>query len=93
MSKGLEALERLEENIVFVNVDYEMKHVADYDIIERELKALEILKKTKNIEVYFFDNGKRHYRIKFDRTKEQEISQEKYNILKEVFCNDISNRS
>lgn len=51
-------------------------------------KALEILKKTKNIEVYWFDNGKRHYRIKFDKTREQEISQEAFNLLNEVFGNE-----
>lgn len=58
------------------------------DCLEKEntklKKAIEILKGTKNIEVYFFDNGKRHYRIKFDRTREQEISQEKFDLLKEV---------
>ena len=36
----------------------------------------------------FFDNGKRHYRLKFDRTEEQEIHQQDYELLKEVLGNE-----
>lgn len=60
----------------------------DLEVLEKLEKAIEILKGTKNIEVYFFDNGKRHYRIKFDRTREQEIYQQDYKLLKEVLEND-----
>ena len=100
MIKGLEALGSLkfiaciEAGFTSKLITYaeEMKHnkmvEEKYNIVKKELKALEIIKKTKNIEVYFFDNGKRHYRIKFDRTREQEVSQEEYKLLKEVLENE-----
>ena len=91
MIKGLEALEIIKSiqtnnydrrinDYTSVNEEYEY----EISIIEKELKALEILKGTRNIEVYFFDNRKRHYRIKFDKTREQAISLEQYTILNEV---------
>lgn len=41
MSKGLEALERLENEECYTDYEYRMA----YDVIRKELKALEIIKK------------------------------------------------
>ena len=51
-------------------------------------EILNILKKTKNLQVYFFDNGKRHYVLKFDRTRNQRISKEQYELIKGWLEND-----
>lgn len=52
---------------------------------EKEHKALEIIKKTKNIKVSFYENGSgKHYKIEFDRTRNQTITKEEFNLLKEV---------
>ena len=52
---------------------------------EKEHKALEIIKKTKNIKVSFYENGSgKHYKIEFDKTRNQTITKEQFNLLKEV---------
>lgn len=53
--------------------------------VEKSLKALEIIKKTKNIKVSFYENGSgKHYKIEFDKTRNQTITQEEYETIKEV---------
>ena len=89
MSKGLEALEKLYEG-------YEngMAGRHYYDIIERELKALKIIKKCRikvekreDFDVIgyatFRKNGKYRYYI-----NDIEITQEEYDILKEMLKNE-----
>ena len=66
--KGLEALEKVIKTYFIHNMDKEL------DIIEKELKALEIIKKHISI------NG---YRI-FSDGYEWELPQEEYDLLKEV---------
>lgn len=52
---------------------------------EKEHNALEIIKKTKNIKVSFYENGSgKHYKIEFDKTRNQTITKEEFNLLKEV---------
>lgn len=94
MNKGIEALERLEENIIAVNVDYEMKHVADYETIEKRLKALEIIKE-KDVYVseliYLSDQDYDCY-LRFcyneEYPTEDILSEEEFNLLKEVLSDE-----
>ena len=77
MSKGLEALEDLVETIPFVLLETNsMKYVA---IIEKELKALEIIK--KHIRVEKDEYGLYWLCGAFGATG---ISEEEYELLKEV---------
>lgn len=89
MSKGLEALEKLYEG--YKN-GMAGRHY--YDIIERELKALEIIKKCRikvekreDFDVIgyatFRKNGKYRYYV-----NDIEITQEEYDILKEILENE-----
>ena len=48
-------------------------------------KCFDILKATNNIKISFYDNGRRHYKIEFDRTRNQEISKENYELLEKGF--------
>ena len=83
MSKGLEALERYRF----------LPTKIDYDIIEKELKALEIIR-YKLIDVsrlvgcmvaYPHEKTPIHYNEKIDkRYKTYMITQEEYDLLKEV---------
>ena len=101
MIKGLEALEII-KSIQTNNYDRKIEDYTDikeeyeYEIsnIERELKALEIIKKCRikvekreDFDVVgcatFRKNGKYRYYI-----NDIEITQEEYDILKEVFCNE-----
>ena len=67
MSKGLEALEKVGET-------FGIKKMSVYKDIEKELKALEIIKRFIDIN-FFFAN--------------YELTQEEYNLLKEVLeCQD-----
>ena len=89
MSKGLEALEQLSK-LAFV-----YGGVEQYRLIEKELKALEILKK-KMVDIdcliYCFPydgckdtNGLIEYnRTCPSRINEDELTQEEYDLLKEV---------
>lgn len=55
MSKGLEALERIKDNLAeFVSDDYHYEdYVNDVNLIEKELKALATIKRyAKDIELY-----------------------------------------
>ena len=77
MSKGLEALERIGKCYVkseSKDLMFTDEYGDDYDIIERELKALEILKK------YLYYDNKNH------SIKMKEVRKSIYNfdLLKEV---------
>ncbi len=46
-------------------------------------RVLDIIKETKNIKVSFYENGSgKHYKLEFDRTRNQTITQEEFNLLK-----------
>ena len=82
MSKALECLKRIENEY---SIDEAVFYKEDFNQIRKELKALEIIKKTKNIKVSFYENGSgKHYKIEFDKTRNQTITQEEFNLLKKV---------
>ncbi|MBO7692506.1 MAG: hypothetical protein J6T10_07745 [Methanobrevibacter sp.] len=76
MSKGLDALENL-----YMAGDLELNYVIggkqkeDYEIVEKELKALEIIKSK-----FMFTRGELKYLL-----SGKAITQEEYNLLNEVF--------
>ena len=95
MSKALEALECLEaleqdikcRVILAENRQLKLCSVIKQALLkaEKEHKALEIIKKTKNIKVSFYENGSgKHYKIEFDKTRNQTITEEEFETLKEV---------
>ena len=73
MSKGLEALKRITLKDFILNNDSCLK---DIKIIEKELKALEIIKEKKVDVAIFFEDGCARHREK--------LTQEEYDLLKEV---------
>lgn len=88
---GLEALKEIGTTLMFINKNtLESKPLKEvmpnyYNIIEKSLKALEIIKKTKNIKVSFYENGSgKHYKIEFDKTRNQTITEEEFNLLKGI---------
>ena len=86
MSKGLEALERLKHNIDFETY-YSYSNKDDLLIIEKEHKALEIIKNKFDMSV--FEIQGQHYLLlgKNFRYREQ-IAKEEYDLLKEVLLWD-----
>lgn len=81
VSKGLEALKIVERDCE----DLEEVPYGEFALIEKSLKALDIIKETKNIKVSFYENGSgKHYKIEFDKTRNQTITEEEFNLLKEV---------
>lgn len=94
MSKGLEALEKLycagRLDLDYVGSD---EHKNDYNIIEKELEALEIIKE-KRVDVDLLMDcspydGYRHTTglIEYNNSTtitQKELTQEEYDILKEV---------
>ena len=84
--KGLEALEKYKRGFV----------AKEYEIIEKELKALEILKKAlckkDDLELAYYNNdGNKSYYIRIyaqvgndGEFFEEEITPEEYDLLKEV---------
>ena len=79
---GLKSLERIEDEY---SIDEAVFYKEDFNQVRKELKALEIIKKTKNFKVSFYENGSgKHYKIEFDKTRNQTITKEEFNLLKEV---------
>ena len=95
MSKGLEALENIKEmpiNDEDGELMYQFKDMKYYQLdlehIEKELKALEIIKK-KNSHVIYVYNCKNYLEYKNSYPKYQcfmEFTQEEFDLLKEVLC-------
>lgn len=91
-NEALECLERVEETTKAYSIDLFSEFALDLDTIKQALlkaqkdrKALEIIKKTKNIKVSFYENGSgKHYKIEFDKTRNQTITEEEFELLKEV---------
>lgn len=74
---GLEALEKLENDECYTDYDYRVA----YDVIRKELKALIHIKETLNLKVYKNKLGQ----CFLEGTNILiAISQEKYDLLKEV---------
>lgn len=69
-----------------------------YNIIEKKLKALEIVdKKRVNVHKFKWCVFKKYYvnyyNLHFCDEEDQFLNEQEFDLLKEVFCNDISNRS
>ena len=82
MSKGLEALERFKQPQMICDLDWDNR----VSIIEKELKALEIIKNIEGFvdkEDFFYDDEEdKYYFFSYEITKEE------YDLLKEVMTND-----
>ena len=103
MSKGLEALNSLKYmarieagfNSEFITYAEEMEHnemvEEKYNIIEKELNALEMLKKKMTIETdyYYSDDDCEEYEyIAYNGTALNIDTPEEFDLLREVLCND-----
>ena len=88
MLKGLEALEKIVDEIKWTHNDGKTLTRFDkeqVDIIEKELKALEILKNKKTDINLLLNNGLDFYNSCFYPRK---LTQEEYELLKEVLENE-----
>ena len=88
MSKGLEALKEIVFNYVQVfknNENGKQMFMEDVHIIEKELKALEIIR-NKGLNTWWFKkfNSYEEYKNKGCEDLATELTQEEYDLLKEV---------
>ena len=84
MSKELEAWKRVRESAENADGDAAVYEIGDCDIVEKELKALEIIKE-KEVNVYDFKEYESKYEYnKHTKEEFQELTQEEYDLLKEV---------
>lgn len=82
MNKGLEALKRM----YFHSLDLDLSITSDdYDIIEKALKALEIIKE-KSVNVFYLKNtnSAEEYNIGLDLAKAWRLTQGEFDLLKKV---------
>lgn len=92
MSKGLEALEVLKniQTMTFGNSDLiESAYKEECEVIEKELKALEIIKKKRvNVHKFMWCIFKKysafHYNFYFCEEDDQFLDDEEFELLKEV---------
>ena len=83
ISKGLEALERLFRNLDDSDYFFNGEAREDYLMLEKELKALEIIKENfVPYDIEMLKNGK--VRIWVGHDKYFDITKEEYDLLKEV---------
>ena len=85
MSKGLEALDSLRFDVSMAQYINYLEANKECDIIEKELKALEILKNKKTDINLLLNNGLDFYNSCFYPRK---LTQEEYELLKEVLENE-----
>ena len=81
MSKGLEAWERIKKGID-TNV-WECGYWDDIELIEKELKALEIIKK-KQVQINRLNRSHSAKQYNLYLPKEMHLTEEEYDLLKEV---------
>lgn len=90
MNKSLEALEKIKNWECFV--DFELETIGEKEfgeelsIIEKELKALEIIKPYCIVADYKCDNPEDRYELAF--CKKVAITKEEYDLLKKVLTDD-----
>ena len=87
MTKGLEALKHFENELI-QNGNYDFK---DIDTIEKELKALEIIKEKRidvNYLIYLLEENLEENYKKELILNDFDLTQEEYNLLKEVLENE-----
>ena len=94
--KGLEALENVKKLASAYAGDKYAQALTEN--IEKELKALEIVdKKRVNVHKFKWCVFKKYYvnyyNLNFCDEDDQFLNEQEFDLLKEVFCNDISNRS
>ena len=94
MSKGLEAIKQRLINDGWLDEDGTGVYAEDLSIIEKELKALEILKNKPHISFDLFDTLdtleeiNNYIEFMYGRNDTSILTQEEYDLLKEVFlCN------
>ena len=88
MIKGLEALKRMGEKVLYSEyAEYpKVKGLADYETVKKELKALEIIK-NKKVDVDYLDECIRteaFHLSAYNFSSSQKLTQEEYDLLKEV---------
>lgn len=98
MKKGIEAFKRIKENTTcYVSQDYDMTNYdADVEVVEKELKTLEIIKKKRiNVDKLLFmikdlkmdyEKCKNSNKYEFYHTcgSKDYITQEEFDLLKKV---------
>ena len=88
--KGLDALKEIKEVNYYEDdetIDEDYLNISNYiDIIEKELKALEIIK-NKNVDIRGIKeiNNVHEYNVKFPTTLNEFLEEQEYDLLKEVF--------
>ena len=84
MSKDLEALERLycagRLDLSYVQSD---KHKQDYELIEKDIKALEIIKE-KLVDIGWLIRSENYSKYNLGVGSSQALKRNEYNLLKEV---------
>ena len=100
MNRGLKALKRIKENTTcYVSQDYDMTNYdADVEVVEKELKALEIMKNKEccisNIKGELHADDEYDYylwcidELDYVVHKEQILTEEEFKIIREVLAND-----
>ena len=85
MSKALEALKENRNLVLFNNVSDRAKYSDNSDIIEKELDALEIIRRTLFVEPreYHLSDGTTEYVLKYD-VYSRSIAKEEFDLLKEA---------
>lgn len=97
MKKGIEAFKRIKENTTcYVSQDYDMTNYdADVEVVEKELKALEIIN-NKRVDVASFKaivsthpkKALEYYNQSMGFNPRRLLKQEEFELLKEVLAND-----
>ena len=85
--KGLKALEENLEMVTFHNNEDLATYLSNYYIIEKELKALEIIKE-KEVDIKAFNDLQDLQDYNYYCSPE--LTQEEYNLLKEVLHENVS---
>ena len=92
MNKGLEALERLKKVKVEKETPmsatflvHDKRYTNDLFIVEKELKTLEIIRRTLHVEPreYHLSDGTSEYVLKYD-VYSRSIAKEEFDLLKEL---------
>ena len=89
MSKGLEALKKIEKEmsrLCGMDIAYDGKVFNLFHIVGKELQALEIIKKYHITAAFFtFNNTYKTYEVNMSFYEDEELmSEEEYNLAKEV---------
>lgn len=82
---GLEALEEIVDYAINEFTDNEKKYQKDLETIEKELRALDIIKnKIVLVDVFIESEDVNDYNEFVSKSKDRHLTQEEYDLLKEV---------